>query len=61
MYLVARLQLNLEFSWRNTFFLNSILSCYLVPHTFAAPLMYLIVYKMKHFVLYIVNLLHSIF
>lgn len=42
-------------------FLNSILSFYLVPHTFAAPLMYLIVYKMKHFVLYIVNLLHSIF
>lgn len=29
--------------------------------TFAAPLMYLIVYKMKHFVLYIVNLLHRIF
>lgn len=28
--------------------------------TFAALLMYLIVYKMKHFVLYIVNLLHSV-
>lgn len=28
--------------------------------SFAALLMYLIVYKMKHFVLYIVNLLHRI-
>lgn len=28
--------------------------------TFAAHLLYLIVYKMKHFVLYIFNLLHSI-
>lgn len=55
---------NFELIWKHfCIFRHSVLSCYLVsgsPLAFVALLMYLIVYKIKHFVLYIVNLLHSI-